>query len=391
LNTCTFQFLSFFTDRVVKYLSFTDDIKFAAGMDKLLVALPGQKILQRWSLTTFERELSVPLAGEGKVRSLTMGPASNGPLLVQQGNEGLGGLPSLTFHDIRTMKPLAVKWGTNPGGPLDPRAIRASANGKVFGLLGWGPVTLVWDNGRITITHLLQGGGMYVLPGPDGKTVFTDSAIYTELLKPAAGAANVRGAMPGTHGRYYIAGESVYLLGDSRPLMSIPIEKPKQPQGGVPILNLNDPLAVDKRGYFIPDAKLLVHIPLSDDQLILRRLDIKAGLERSGIDYLFVVSRPPVKAKKGATYRYQLAVKSKKGGVKYRLESGPKGMKVSDTGRLTWDVPANAEGEVDVILSVGDRTGQEIFHTFRIVPGAEGEEQAPVAPNTPPEKQPQPE
>jgi hypothetical protein len=154
---------------------------------------------------------------------------------------------------------------------------------------------------------------------------------------------------------------------------------------------------VDKRGYFIPDAKLLVHIPLTNDQLILHRLDIEAGLEKSGIDYLFVVSRPPVKAKKGATYRYQLAVKSKKGGVKYRLESAPKGMKVTAAGLLTWDVPANAEGGVDVVLTIGDRTGQEVFHTFRIVPGAEGEEQAPVVANAPPEpvkppeKQPEPE
>ena len=391
--------------RIVKYLSFADDIQFAAGMDKLLVALPEKRILQRYSLTTFERELSVPLGGEGKVQSLTMGSASNGPLLVRQGGEGIGGVPKLTFYDIRTLKPLDAKWGNNPGGPLDARYIRASANGKVFALLGWGPVTLVWNDGRVTITHLLQGGGLYVVPGPDGKTVFTDSGIYTEFLKPAASVVNVRGAMPATHGRYYMAGQSVYLLGDARPLLTVPVEKAEgqQPPGGFPIMLGQDALALDKRGYFIPDAKLLMHIPLSNDQLILRKLDVEERLEKSGIDYLFVVSHAPVKAKKGAAYRYQLAVKSKKGGVKYRLESGPKGMKVSDTGLVTWDVPANADAEVDVILTVSDRTGQEVFHPFRILPGDVGEDQQPVvvrdvppAPNKPadpvkpPEKPPEP-
>jgi WD40 repeat protein len=379
------------TARVEKYLSFAEDIKFTAGMDKLLVALPDKNILQRWSLTTFERELSVPLAGDGQVQLLTMGSASNGPLLIRQGREGPGAFPSMTFFDIRTMKPLEAKWGNNPGGPLDARYVRASANGKVFGLLGWGPVTLVWDGGRITITHLMQPGGQYVLPSPDGKAVFTDSAIYTELLKPAAGAANVKGAMPATHGRFYMAGQSVYLLGDSRPLLTVPAEKPEPGANDLnrilQMMNANEQLALDKRGYFIPDAKLVIHIPLSNDQLVLRRLDVEAGLEKSGIDYLFVVSQAPFKAKKGATYRYQLAVKSKKGGVTYRLESGPKEMKISNTGLLTWDVPRFvSESRIDVILTIGDRSGQEIFHNFPILPGDQGEEQvAPAVADIPPE------
>jgi hypothetical protein len=388
--------------RVVKYLSFTDDVRFAAGMDKLLVALSEKRVLQRWSLTTFERELSVPLAGAGRVLSLTMGAASNGPLLVQQGGDGPFAGRSLTFHDIRTMKRLEVKWGPNPGGPLDPPYIRASANGKVFGMLGWGPVTLVWDDGRITITHMLQAGGRYVLPGPDGRTVFTDSGIFTERLKPAPGGANVRGAMPATHGRYYMAGQSVYILGDSRPLLTIPAEKVENVQGlrpGDPRLGnllagvqagINDPLALDKRGYFIPAAKLLVHIPFSNDQLLLRRLDIDAELEKAGIDYLFVVSDAPVKARRGATYRYQLQVRSKKGGVKYRLESGPPGMKVSATGLVTWAVPRAADTPADVILTLSDRSGQEVVHTFRVVPGDQGEEQAPAAVPVPPVPAPPP-
>jgi hypothetical protein len=36
-------------------------------------------------------------------------------------------------------------------------------------------------------------------------------------------------------------------------------------------------------------------------------------------------------------------------------------------GKLTWDVPKGlAEQEADVILTVSDASGQEIFHTFKV-------------------------
>jgi len=60
-------------------------------------------------------------------------------------------------------------------------------------------------------------------------------------------------------------------------------------------------------------------------------------------------------------------VKSRKGGVKVKLESGPPGMTVSGQGRVSWKVPADfAPGEVDVILGIGDASGQETFQTFRL-------------------------
>ena len=90
-------------------------------------------------------------------------------------------------------------------------------------------------------------------------------------------------------------------------------------------------------------------------------------MEKAEIDYLLVTSQAPATARKGDTYSYQLAVKSKKGGVGYRVESGPKGMTVDNTGKVTWPVPRDlADPGVDVILTVKDRTGQEVFHTFKI-------------------------
>src|SRR5262249_57896922 len=123
----------------------------------------------------------------------------------------------------------------------------------------------------------------------------------------------------------------------------------------------------DRRVHFIPDAKLLVTIPDTKDKLVLHRFDLDAALDKAGIDYLFVTSRPPALAGKGIEYRYQIAVKSKKGGVKYKLDAAPKGMSVSPAGLVRWSVPADLDDkDVDVILSVTDASGQEALHTFKI-------------------------
>jgi hypothetical protein len=123
----------------------------------------------------------------------------------------------------------------------------------------------------------------------------------------------------------------------------------------------------DKRILFLPEAKLIITIPARNDKMVLHRFDVEEALEKSGIDYLYVTSQAPLTAKKGDTYSYQLAVKSKKGGLKYKVESGPKGMTISDAGRITWSVPPDPEEkESSVIVSIRDATGQEVFHTFTV-------------------------
>src|SRR5262249_10068667 len=71
----------------------------------------------------------------------------------------------------------------------------------------------------------------------------------------------------------------------------------------------------------------------------------------------------------GKKLDYQVVVKSKKGGVKVSLASGPEGMHVTPEGKVTWSVPRDQHGDVDVILSIGDSSGQEVFQTFRLAFG----------------------
>ena len=127
-----------------------------------------------------------------------------------------------------------------------------------------------------------------------------------------------------------------------------------------------DKLTYDQRLHFLPAAKLVVAIPNTNDRLVLYPFDPEAALEKSNVDYLVVTSRPPPSAKKGQEYVYTLSVKSKKGGVTYKLDSGPKGMAIDGAGKLTWTPPADADAENDVIVTVKDAGGGETIESFRV-------------------------
>jgi hypothetical protein len=125
----------------------------------------------------------------------------------------------------------------------------------------------------------------------------------------------------------------------------------------------------EKRVFYYPRSNLLITLGDTSgrlDRLVLRRLNIVEQLNKTGVDYLAVISRPPF-AKPGALFSYKVDVRSKKGGVKVRLAAGPKDMKVTSDGLVTWQVPADPqETAPDVVLTVTDSSEQEILHSFRI-------------------------
>jgi hypothetical protein len=359
-----------------------DNIFFAAGMDKLLIVLPDRNLIQRWSLTTFERELTVPLPTAERVTGVAMGSASDGPLVLAASR--------LRLVDVRTMREVTPEASViGPTHPQYPPALRISPDGQVLGK--WTPglspsgLETVTINGRTLERRYEHTTVGHIIPGPGGRYLFTGSGLYTSQLKRAdGGAPRTAGGylVPDQRGNLYLsvtnaagvpgrgpgqASVAVHLTGETRPLLTLNDldglegqDAPWRPTGG--------PLPLEKRLYPIPLGKVIVSLPVTADKLFLYRFDLDQALEKSDIDYLLVTSQPRSTAVKGQAYSYALAVKSRKGGVKCRLESGPSGMKITPDGKLTWDVPAGfPDREVDVIVTVSDASGQEIFHTFKVV------------------------
>jgi S1-C subfamily serine protease len=346
--------------RITKYISLTEeDITFTAGLDCIVIGLKKAGKLERWSLTTFELEKSAPPPFKETIQNVVMGHGSNGPVVVNGGFVDLATFGALTDSNGRPREGI--------GGGRFP-----SADGAVFG--GWGPnggATFVCNSNGFT--RYDTGDLGHILPGPDGRMVFTGKGILTQKLQYAEPDDATYGyCLPAVRGDYFLAlttatggkggGFTAYLRG-----LKQPVAKLDKAEHGLSFGGDRERFGPWKQVYFIPDAKVIAVLPVSNDQVVLHKFDADAALEKSGLEYLIITSQPPREVKAGATFTYPIKVKSKNAKVSYQLDSGPKGMTVSEAGVVTWAVPADAPaGAQDVILTVRDGSNQEVFHTFTL-------------------------
>ena len=344
--------------RITKYIPLTeDDVTFAAGLDSVVIGLKKAGKLERWSLTTFERQKAAYPPFKGEIKTVLLGHGSNGPLVVNG-----------HFLDLVTFRPLPIRF---PDGGWEPEArLAVSGDGTVFGRWGMNSVTFILDAGEVRRSE--EPGMGHTLPGPDGKTVFTAKGIAARNLKRGDPDDATYGyCVPALRGDYFLSitpspagkpggGFTVYLRG-----LKQPIAKLDTIEHGLFLDSVGaDTYRIWSRVFFIPDAKVIAVLPFGDDRIVLNRFDPDDALEKSGEDYLIVTSNPKQEVKAGTNFTYPIKVKSKQGGLTYKLDSAPMGMLVSPTGVVTWSVPASTTGDHDVILSVRDRSGQEAFHTF---------------------------
>jgi hypothetical protein len=384
--------------KVVKYLAVPEGTaKFAATGDKLFVILPSQNLAQRYSLKTFERDMTVQIGGTNQVNLALAGSASRGPLLIGRAGAGPGRGSEMVFLDTNTLKPLYIRLN---GSPFDS-TWRMSADGRVLTMFnpGLSPQghTIFTRAGAEYRPHTVSENNFagHIVPGADGRFVYTARGILSPEGKPVGKMGSYsdgsRYSLPAAEGEaFYLRIDVpdfphgidrgrgrgngklyVHLAGEERPIAEL--DQVELPKG----LNTwgREKFGVDRRFFLIPSAKLLVYLPESQDRLRLYRVDVDELLNKADYDYLVVLSRPPAEAVRGKSFTYTPAVKSKKGGVKLKVESGPPGMKVTADGKLTWDVPGTfRENEVQVLLLVSDAGGKETFHSFKLAVVNKGSE-----------------
>lgn len=80
-----------------------------------------------------------------------------------------------------------------------------------------------------------------------------------------------------------------------------------------------------------------------------------------------IFSQPPLVAKVGSPYRYEVSAKDPEGTVLQYDKSGPSGLEFSPTGIVTWTPQASQEGFADVVLTVADGQGAQTQQSFRIL------------------------
>jgi hypothetical protein len=371
--------------RIVKYLDVGHDVRIAASMDKLFVVSAGKKMIRRFSLDTFKEETNIPFPVANMTTGIATGHAASGLLALYPIERRAAEETPLLFIDPVSFQVVSRVEAID----LTDRPVhyRASPDNTTFG--AWSSrsnqslVSVILAGKTPVVSNGDKAGG--VLPAADN-TLITGAGLFSPECKPLAGdnaKPQFRFRMPATSGPFYVTcpgGSSapintgnelgkpvtVHYQGDARPIAVL--KNLILPVGSETYIR--DDYTQDKRVLFVPEGKLIAIIPRTDDRLILYRFDPNAALEKSPIDYLFVSSRPPFQAKKGMPYAYRIVVRSKKGGVTYRLTSGPDGMQIGEAGVVHWNVPVDfANAEIGVVVNIGDASGRDLFHTFRIAIG----------------------
>ncbi|HEY7158651.1 MAG TPA: serine protease [Gemmataceae bacterium] len=318
--------------KVVKRLPLPDGpVKFAAGLEQLIVALPVSRTLQRWNLTTLEQERTAPYPFQGDILAFALGSASQGPLFVIGKEENKGPerghqpqvitISAVTLDDLKRREMAWSKSGhqiTFPTENLQNLHLRASADGKSMGLwstgISFSGITWIHCEYPIARSEYLHRSCGHVVPGPTGKVLFTGFGMFshsgfsstshrsnpshprilpegTSSMSHHYPGSNPSGRyLPAHHGDYYLylgAAPSpsdrnpprvfeIHKLGLEKPLLSLSDSDILNAEGG----GMKADFTMDKRFHLIPKAKVLIVIPPSDDRLILHRIDVEAALRK---------------------------------------------------------------------------------------------------------------
>jgi hypothetical protein len=360
----------------------------------MIVAAPGDGLIERWSLETFERETTRPFPFDGVFKTMAMGYAADGPLLIHSAasTDALG-RSSYELFDIETFKPYPVAIRGHNTSYRDAVHIRASATGNTFGLWATshspqGMEVMRLVGGEMLNAYQHNSAG-HIVPNFDGSAIFTAGAgvCSPELNMKTDPSASRLPLIPSTHPRFYVAVPSepgiqrnlgrdpfegadatLHILGKESRIINLPPLQLGRSEGN-PSWTRSD-FSLDKRVHYIVAGKQIVTIPFSNDRIIVQPFDFEVELAKARIDYLFVTSVAPAGIYRGRQYRYQIEVAtSVEAAPRFELASGPDGMEVSQDGLVTWDVPRDLREQSEaVILTISTPDGQSVYETFDLSP-----------------------
>jgi hypothetical protein len=370
--------------RIVRTLPIPSGAYFAAGMNHLVIADPSTKTIQRWGLLTGKQELAAGLTLPHRLTGVALGSVSDGPLVLTAGIDDRDGVAA--FLDLRTLEQIKPPIRGDTHWLRDRLEVRLAADGSLLSLWrtrGSPSGIYIWALSATGVAASYQHDSAgELLPAPDGSLVYTEDGLYSRSTQFRSYSEHGM-LFPAVSGNLYFALDllrtdafpvekstgtllTLHHLGNNRPLLTLPeLEGVLPSRGRRPADRVETPLPPQKRLFLIPQARLLITLASTRDKLQLRRFDLDEELKKSDTDYLFVASRPAPVAVRGKEYAYKVQARARKGPVTCRLEKGPSGMRIKETGELTWQVPADAAAtEATVEIALRDAAGQEVLHTF---------------------------
>jgi hypothetical protein len=334
-------------------------------------------VLHRYDLITTERTKSKPNPFGPTITNIIMGHSRGGRAIVRYavGTDALS-RAAMAMLDTQRLVPIDLPSEPGKAAAIQGRnsfyrdATRFRANGDMSMLTEWatshsprGVGLLVWQGDHYDHFYSHDSPGNLAI-GDDGYIYTSGGRIYDSRAKHITEIGR-QTLIPGMGGVFFlsITGDgkmTIHQSGKTAPISQVG-EFPDWPSG-----EDRRPLDEDRRILFLPQHQRIALIPKDDKQIIIRNFDLKAILDAADVDYLVVKSLPGKTARLGEAWTYQMDVISRAGGMKYELQLGPDGMKVSDAGLVTWTPKKKPDGAVTVIIHIRDESGEETFHKFDV-------------------------
>ena len=377
--------------KITKFMTLSSEsARIVGGLTKMIVVAPNNGVIERWSLETFEKETTRPLPFEGVFKTMAMGYAVDGPLMIHwaASTDALARSQYQLF-ETGNFKSLEYEIRGRNSSYRDAVHIRASATGDVFGLWatshspqGMEVMRVVGDKVETSYQHSSAG---HLVPNCDGSAIHSgDAGVCTpELNRKQTNQKRVP-LVPSTHPKFYLGvpaepGAQINL--GSKPFEGVkPTLHTISSDGRLidaPPLQLGTSkenaswsrgdFTLDKRVHYIIAANQLITVPFSNDKLVIQPFDCQKEMEKADLDYLYVTSIPPRSVQPNDHFQYALEVVTNGGSPKFELSSGPKGMSIDAQGVVHWKVPASLkEDNVSVIITITTADGQSIYETFSV-------------------------
>lgn len=355
--------------KIVKYLPAEDRaIHVAAGADKLIVVMGEKRIISRYSLETFERELTSSLEASAPIASICMGSGSQGPLAIATHRD-------LSFWNIDGLEKLNVETDKNRVRWNNLGRIEASQDGQTFLVATDYACIIRFLGDDVQTTVGPKDVGSHPRLCPSGRFVHSSDGTFSLGLHPIHSDPpqyrRTHFRVPGAEGEFFLRFNTQKRRAVWAPYEDIKVALyhtgASNPIAGVlEIREFQSPYSF----FLIPSSKLLLQAPIGDDKIQLHQLDARQLLDASGEHYLYVSSPPPHATSASKQWQHQLEVRSSAGGLNYQLGSAPEGMTVSPQGLLQWDVPKEfGFSTAQVVVEITDKDQQRISYTFAIRTG----------------------
>ncbi len=349
--------------------------RFATGLECVIVHDPVDQTLTRWRLSdlTISHQVQVPF--EGEARLMLLGASSDGPLIV-------GGIHSNELYrfDSQTLAPLRMPSIRDPNQRpnLRPTPIAVtgiSENGMTHSATrGNDLISLVPVGLEYQVYARREIRPSTVRMSSDGSHAYVGESVFDRRWAPQPSPTSSGVSFPAVSGPLICAvkGESYQVGSSFRPQYGYQIDAQiyhhSLPES---ISTLNDlpisglqmrppsPILDHEQIWFVPSVNRLVRFDAKKLQFEFYQWDVETALERVQTLLPIVVSSPHVWVRPGRQWSYQLKA-FPRGRVTYQISAGPLGMQLDDSGKATWNVPADvAEGKHHVIITAMSEYGKE--------------------------------